>query len=363
MNTLPRRSTLVEQLTAILRQEIASGTWTDWLPSERSLSERLQVSRNTLRSALESLSRDGIIRTAHGAGNRILVQQEKPSARATREVVVLTPDPLHQLRPTLALWIEELGVQLRARGIALRVLHGRQYFRARPAPALHRLVRQHRGDCWILLLGSEPLQRWFAASGLPCVVAGTVFPGIDLPCCAADHHSMCSRIAHLLVAKGHRRIALLVRRSGLAADLQSELGFRQAIAATPENHAEAIVCHHDDTVMAVTAQVGQLMRRALPPTALLVTNAHYYLTVASCLQKLGKQIWRDVSVVSRTDDRFLSFVVPEPARYTVSPSAMARGLLPLVIDLLAGRKIRHRSVMVLPEFHPGESVGPPPAVG
>jgi len=59
MLPLPRRHTLVSQLNALLRREICEGTWRDWLPNERQLSDTLQVSRNTLRTALRQLERTG----------------------------------------------------------------------------------------------------------------------------------------------------------------------------------------------------------------------------------------------------------------------------------------------------------------
>jgi LacI family transcriptional regulator len=358
MSAIPRRLTLVHQLTAIVRQEIADGTWKDWLPSERSLSERLQVSRNTLRTALEELAREGVIQPTHGAGNRILTSAASSTDRErSRDVAVLTPDPLQQLRPSLTLWIEQLRVVLHAQGYNLRIVQGRQYFRANPGPLLHRLIRQHDYACWILLLANEGMQRWFAASGQKCVVAGTVYEGLDLPFCAADHAAMCGHVARLMLERGHRQLALLLRRSGLAADLASERGFRDAVKKSAYRGAEATVCHHHDSVTGIAEQLRQLMRRSRPPTALLVTNAHYYLTVATCLQQMGKRIRHDVSVVSRTDDPFLGFLSPEPARYTVSADAMARGLAQIVLDLLQGREPQQRAVRILPQFNFGESLG------
>ena len=54
---------------AILRGELVPGTD---LPGERELSERLGVSRLTLRSALARLEVEGLVRPVHGSGTRIL---------------------------------------------------------------------------------------------------------------------------------------------------------------------------------------------------------------------------------------------------------------------------------------------------
>lgn len=54
---------------AILRGEIEPGSS---LPGERELSERLGVSRLTLRSAITRLEAEGLVRPVHGSGTRVL---------------------------------------------------------------------------------------------------------------------------------------------------------------------------------------------------------------------------------------------------------------------------------------------------
>jgi DNA-binding GntR family transcriptional regulator len=58
---IPKRASLVAQVAEILRQELREGKWRDALPSESSLCDQLKVSRNTLRSALETLRRERLI--------------------------------------------------------------------------------------------------------------------------------------------------------------------------------------------------------------------------------------------------------------------------------------------------------------
>lgn len=361
MPGLPQRQTLVSQLTAIMRQEIARGKWRDWLPNERTLSDTLQVSRNTLRTALAELQREGVIEARHGSGNRILATPSGGENQPlNQDVAILSPDPIERLRPNFTLWIDRLRILCGAKGYRLRVLHGRQYFRTNPGPALHKLLRQQPHGCWILILAGEATQRWFAENRVPCVVAGAVHRGVNLPFCAQDHRAMARDAARRMFALGHRKIALLIRRTGLAVDTESELGFQQAAAEAGSPRCEALICRHDDTVAGVCQQVRQLMRQQPPPTALLVTNAHYHLSVAGCLHQMGRRIPEDVSIISRTDDPFLQFVAPMPARYAARPREMAEGLLALTQPFLDGEKLSRTSVRIPPRFVPGESLAPAP---
>lgn len=59
---------LTDQLAAILRAAVSGGTLTGSLPSEKELSERHQVSRVTVRRALDVLREEQLIYPARGRG-------------------------------------------------------------------------------------------------------------------------------------------------------------------------------------------------------------------------------------------------------------------------------------------------------
>jgi len=62
------------QLAQILRQQIQSGVYQvgDQLPSETRLSADYQLSRGTVRQALQSLAHEGLIRSAQGRGTYVI---------------------------------------------------------------------------------------------------------------------------------------------------------------------------------------------------------------------------------------------------------------------------------------------------
>jgi DNA-binding LacI/PurR family transcriptional regulator len=119
------------------------------------------------------------------------------------------------------------------------------------------------------------------------------------------------------------------------------------------------VIYHDETVASVAHAVRRILKLKPAPTALLVVHPHYYLAVASRLVRSGVRIPEDISMISRDDDPFLSFIVPVPARYVVSPHLMAKTLLRPVLELLDGNVVTPRGSRIMPEFIRGESVAPP----
>lgn len=356
MSGIPKRQSLVSQTAAYLRSEIAKGIWNPWLPGERRLCETLQVSRNTLRAALLQLSAAGVIQAVHGLGNRVVGTPSPPNAPAAERVAcLLSPDPLQNLRPTQALWIDELRAMLIEHDCKLLVLHGQQYFRAQPAAALQRLVRQHPHACWILVRSSQATQAWFQRSGLSCVVAGSTSPKVDLAYVDLDHRALCRHAAGVLLGLGHRRIALIAERTHRAGDVASELGFIEGIRSSPHPDAEPIVVWHEPSVESVSNALRRLMEHRRP-TALLVANPYFYLTITSRLAQLGWRIPEDISVLSRDEDPFLSFLMPQPARYTIPAHIFARRLLRPVLEFIDAGSVSAHSVSIMPQFIRGDSI-------
>lgn len=359
LTSLPHRVSLVAQVAACLRTAIAEGRWRDWLPAERALGDELQVSRSTLRQALGQLGREGVVRAEHGTGHRILVDRPSRPAAPSRDVALLTPEPLERLRPFQALWIDELRALLAERGCRLSIIPGRAYGGEEPGPALARLVRQRPHGCWVLLLASAGCQRWFAQRGLPAVVAGTCHEGIDLPYRDLDHRATCRHAAGVLLGRGHRRLALVCPRSRFAGDLESEAGFLEGVGRGRHPGAEGVLCRHDGTTSGLLRALGSLMAGAARPTGLVVVNAYHCLTVVSGLARLGWRVPEQVSVLSRDDDPFLSFLVPAPARYVAHPREFARSVVRPVAELLDGGPAVLRAGWSMPRFEPGASVAAP----
>ncbi len=357
MPDLPQRISLAGQMADIFCRGIEQGLWGERLPGERVLCEKYQVSRNTLRTALAQLHREKLVKPVHGSGNRILGLPGKQACRLqSHDVGLLSPVPLERLRPTQTLWIDELRGMLSERGCRLHVFHGEQYFRSNPGPALQRLIASNPHGCWLLTLSSEAMQRWFAKNDVKCVVAGSVHAGLDLPYCDLDQRATCRHAAGVLLGLGHRRLALVISRSQLAGDLESEAGFIEGIQQSSRTGAEARIAYHDGSVSGISHALRRLRGQHPPVTALLVANAYHYLAVVSRLAHTGCRVPADVSVISRDDDLFLSYLTPPPARYTAAPRVMARSLLRAILDSLTSESTVHKGQRLMPEFLAGETI-------
>ena len=82
----------VSELVVHFEQQILSGTLApgDLLPSERSLSVELGVSRSVVREALGRLASMGLVRSQHGSGTRVEVPSGQQVTAAYQRLLSLS---------------------------------------------------------------------------------------------------------------------------------------------------------------------------------------------------------------------------------------------------------------------------------
>jgi LacI family transcriptional regulator len=348
------RTSLVSQVADRLQEDLAAGRWRTWLPSERALVRELAVGRNTIRLALAELVRARTLRVATGRGYRIVTPPRRRRGKRGAGIVgLIVPQPLGNLRPGLVQWIDLLREQLAETGERLSLHVEPAGYRRAPDAVLRRLVERHPAACWVPVLSSEPMQRWLLEHGLPVVIAGSNYPEIDLPSVDLDYRAIGRHAAGVLFRRGHRRLGLLLKRSLSAGDRETTEGFIEAVRELGER-ATATVRPIEETRAGVARVLEAMLAETEPPTGLVVANPHCYLAAASHLPT--RRRGAPVALISRDDDPFLNFVTPAPARYRFDPLAYARAIGTLVRHTLDGETPAPRTVRLMSELVPGESV-------
>lgn len=362
MTLLPNR-TAVAQVMLQLREAISAGTWREWLPNERELCRDLQVSRSTLRQALTQLAREGFTKPHHGVGHQILKTRQHTDHADTQiqSFALLSPLPLTQLRPSIALWVDELKDLLHAAGYQLHFHCNRSLYQSDSGAGLQRLLRREPHTCWILVLASAPMQQWFAQRDIPCLIAGSLYPGIRLPSIDVDYRAVTRHAAGVLLRHGHRKIMLFNRSLQGAGEIESEIGFLEAARTAPHADVEPMIVRYEESVNSVVNYVRRFLEQKKRPTGLIVANSNYYLATVTELTRRGMRIPADISVISRDDDPFLNYMLPAPARYLNDPRAFAAKCRTLALQIVEHGMDAARHVRIIPRFEAGESVGRAPA--
>ena len=358
-SNIPQRATLVSQTIAVLERGLREARWIEQLPGQHKLCSQLMISRTTLRPALQELAHQGLIDLRQGRPMTIRLPSAVPaSPRVLSHVILLLPEPLWRLRPSVARWASELRPLLHRLGLELVLSEGGHHYRAKPAPHLEKLLHAHPDSAWVLFGSTLAMQEWFSAHRLPVILVGPVFPGIDLPSVEYDHAAIAQHAAAVLAAAGHTRTAILLQHTGSAADATTSDAFA---AARRPGAPPPLVFVHDGSLAQIEARLRRLARLPARPTALFVTKSHVIPAAATLLPLLGLAIPRDLSVICREDDPFLEYLFPAVARYSSDSSAIARKLAVTLARLARGQSLKITHDRIMPRFVAGSSIAAAPA--
>lgn len=357
MAVLPQRLLLTDQTTALLRDLALKGHWGNVLPSETDLCREFQISRVTLRRALLQLSREGlIVMGGRGRHHRIVRPVAEAGAPQGRTIRMLSPYPRHRVNTTAQLVQNALLERLAKEGYLMQLeVHPGVYQRFSERE-MKRLLSLPDTAGWLLYLSSREQQEYLAQAGIPCVVLGSVHPGLALANVEFDVHSSCRHAAGLFLARGRTEMIFLTPEPMTAGDKASAEGFMAgATQGRPPGRARLVT--YDTSVPDLCRVLQEQMERHPAPNAVLVGWPEHTFTVLGFLHKLGRRVPEDVAVISRLDDQYLAYSIPSVARYRVDGERMGRRAAELLLDQIHHGPGKIRSVKLLPEFVPGETLG------
>lgn len=339
-----------------LREEIQMGRWGDTLPSERKLAELLQVSRPTLRVALQELEEEGLLEKLKRSRRVQLqtVQGVKTTERSGR-IVLLSPVRMEHLQPHVLLWLSQLSDILAGRDQLFDLEVRPACYSKKPENALRSLVQEMPADCWLLINSTKPMQQWFSKGHVRHLVIGAAFDEVNVSSICVDQRSVCRHVIGQFVRRGHRHLAMITHHAQFAGDTEIRAAFKEFCGATQEP-VRLTILEHNGERPGVSKAVDRLLAMRERPTALFSLGVQQTTAVFSRLLEKGIRIPEDMSLICRDDHSILDYFSPTLARYRSDPRRHGLQIARAIRAILTHNPDFRITLRVLPEFLAGRTL-------
>jgi len=358
---IPRKTSIIALTAASLRRGIDNGQWTGFLPSERQLSDMLQVSRPTVALALASLKREGLIQSERGKGHRVLRASAGGESDRQRKVNLLfIENSKNERNQAVSAYSDELRRRLYSVGYHLEVIGLTGLNEKRPENALRKFAARKPADLWILYSTPPTVQQWFSAQSLPALIFGSNEASVKLPSIDMDYYATGRHAAGTFIHLGHRNIACFLPLRTRAGDLATKAGFEAGIRSHRGDPAAGTIVWHGPTAHDICIQLDRLLTRNPSCTGILVVQSLHAITVLSYLLRSGHNIPRDISVIVCDGESFLRHFTPTPSYYEYNVQLFATKLARLAVQFCTLAVLPHLHSRIVPKFLPGETLAPPP---
>lgn len=190
-----------------------------------------------------------------------------------------------------------------------------------------------------MFFDDDGLPRPPIAGGTPIVVLHCAIEQSTYPEVSPDIETMARQAADHLLDLGHRDLAFLggptpelephwfsVRRAGIVKSLE-----QRGLSA---NHLVFQPCPDIDLG---ESSVQQLLRRAPQVTGVICLNDEIAVAAISGLEKLGRNVPQDISIVGSNDVRWAKFFRPRLTTISIDIRALVETGLNLLFDYVSGR--------------------------
>ena len=303
---------LAHDIARTVRQRIVEGVYAPetLMPTERSLAEEFGVSRGTVSTALSRLAEMGLLVQTRGRGTLVLSVDQRPTRK---RVAVVAPRVEDHFSTEGYLIVEGAADRLAQLGYAVDHVP----FYAQPHEAhtkkwgdrliqmshLHQACRGYDGVVFLECSDAVTAKAAHAleADRHPMVIANLE---IDLPFSATrvDHYAVFRKATEMLIAFGHRNLALISRPFGAHFYSKAEKAFMDATAAA------GLMIPRSRMVERPTPRAldGYLAMKALlesphPPTAVVACRDSIAEGACHALDEAGLEVGRHVSIIAFDD--------------------------------------------------------------
>ena len=354
----PQRSEpLYLQVLNYLKERIADGTYSanTAMPSELELIEMLQVSRPTVRHAMQILIEEGLVERAPGRGTFIV---EKTSAIKQRprtgNLAIIVPEVRDSFLMKIIRGAEYIASQ---RGYHLLLCNAGNQIG---------LEQKCLSEVWdggkvdgILLMPADAhqphqmLQRMIA-EGVPMVFIDRYFPETNVPFVTSKNIEGGYLLTHHLLERGYRKIGFVTRPNLYVTSVAERLqGYKQALQEAGISYDPSLIFQNMLPFLSAIQVLGKTapeladydraaMKEFLTysgrPEAVVSCNDVIAAQLYEVCAELNLRIPDDIAIVGFDDDTIAPLLNPPLTTIHQQSQEMGARATSILIDILTGKR-------------------------
>ncbi len=293
-----------EEISRWLREKIADGTFAmdSRIPSENQLAALFCCSRQTVRQAIGSLEADGIIVRTQGSGTFVCRRDARIRQAATMRIGVITTYLDDYIFPGIIRGIEQI-LSARHYSMVLGITHNRQ---TDEENALRQLLEN--GIDGLIIEGTktalpnvnELLFQEVCDRGIPMVFLNSCHRGCSAARVVMDDILAGELAANALISENHTQLGGIFKSDDLQG-LHRYEGMQRAVkqAGLPFSDASVLWYTTEDIPYLFRGSFdSMILSRFEHITGLVCYNDHIAASLIRMLQKYGKHVPEDCSIVS-----------------------------------------------------------------
>jgi DNA-binding transcriptional regulator YhcF (GntR family) len=360
MSSIPQKQNLPDLVLNWLRQEIENGNFKEKLPSERILCDRLQVSRPTLRIAINQLKKEGwleVINKRTTVRRRPIKSAQIPNSLTRRTITFLSPVGLEEMTWMGLVLYSELGRHLAEVGTSVRHISKPGLGHGKIGHHLDRLIQDNPTDAWVLYRADVQTQKYFQENAIPTFLFGNAHAGIDLPALSIDYSAALRHCLGSLRRLKHdqTRVLLVLPDTRLAGEQQLTETFLKIYGKS----AQRQILFYQESTEDIPQLLKELLQSKHQPTALITVRTRAALSIHGLItNNCGLKIPQDISLICLEDAPFMRYLVPEVSRYHVKSAHVTKFVSSVLMQLLSsGISTPWGRRPFVPKFIKGQSLG------
>jgi LacI family transcriptional regulator len=353
---MARAWSLAGQSADLIRERIESGGLGPALTGENELARILDVSRPTVRSALELLEREGVVAAAEQGKPRMVTPGWFGKAKVGPSVRFLLASPLHETPAGYQSVMRQMRLRLASHGIPISVQVSGAFRAKSPARTLAKEFAAAECDVWVIVDATPGIEDWLADKRVPCVCLGGSY-GHQLPRTGGDGNRAIREATRSLLDLGHRRIVYPLHNDY---GVQMVAPFREVMEESGVKWNESFHAPHwKDHAANWYPMLERMFAAAQPPTAFLTLGVRNLLPVLTWLGQHGLRVPADVSIIHMIDDPLLKFLYPPVTTYRLDSDKLCHAAVDLALRVAREGKPFDEARMIPMQRVEGRSTAPP----